>query len=204
MTVSAPWSIVAVGDFDGDGKADILFRSSDNTTQIWFMNGPRIIGRSPVMGEDGPTLTTPRSAERTAGVQAYFNDVCPDLLFRSSDNTTQIWFMDGARFCGMIRLLAKYARSQFTTILRSSIVAVGDFDGDGKADILFRSSDNTTQIWFMNAQKVMGRSPVIGEIGPVLAGPPWSIVGTGDFNSDGKDDLLWHNTATNETKIWFI
>jgi len=30
----------------------------------------------------------------------------------------------------------------------------------------------------------------------------WSIVGTGDFNGDGKDDILWRHTS-GDTVIWF-
>jgi|GEM_PF-6527950 len=39
-------------------------------------------------------------------------------------------------------------------------------------------------------------------------GDPWSIVGAGDFdrddNPEGTADILWHNSLTNETKIWFM
>jgi hypothetical protein len=34
--------------------------------------------------------------------------------------------------------------------------------------------------------------------------PLWKIVGTGDFNSDGKCDILWQNRATNECGIWLM
>src|SRR5215472_9289390 len=40
--------------------------------------------------------------------------------------------------------------------------------------------------------------------GPVIVGPPWSVVGVGDFNNDGHADILWHNSDTNETQIWFM
>jgi len=31
----------------------------------------------------------------------------------------------------------------------------------------------------------------------------WTIVGTGDFNGDGKSDVLWHDTSGN-VAIWFM
>jgi len=31
----------------------------------------------------------------------------------------------------------------------------------------------------------------------------WSIVETGDFNGDGKSDILWHDTSGN-VAIWFM
>jgi hypothetical protein len=36
----ALWAIAETGDFDGDGKSDILWReTSAGTVEIWFMNG---------------------------------------------------------------------------------------------------------------------------------------------------------------------
>jgi hypothetical protein len=32
----------------------------------------------------------------------------------------------------------------------------------------------------------------------------WQIVGTGDFNGNGKTDILWQNTATGERAIWLM
>ena len=38
----AAWQIAGIGDFDGDGMADILWRHSGGTVALWEMNGGAI------------------------------------------------------------------------------------------------------------------------------------------------------------------
>src|SRR5262249_51687999 len=34
--------------------------------------------------------------------------------------------------------------------------------------------------------------------------PGWRIVGTGDFNGDGRVDLIWQNDTTRQVTVWFM
>jgi len=40
-SVSPDWSVVGVGDFNGDGKANILWRHTSGMVYTWLMNGKR-------------------------------------------------------------------------------------------------------------------------------------------------------------------
>ena len=69
------------------------------------------------------------------------------------------------------------------------VIGTGDFNGDGKADILWQNTDGTPAIWEMN-----GTTPIAGVVLPNPGSSSWHVIGTSDFNGDGKADILWQNT----------
>ena len=58
-----------------------------------------------------------------------------------------------------------------------------------KTDILWRNVDGTAAIWLMNGTTFIGGG-ALPNIGPSTL---WAVAGTGDFNGDGKSDILWQN-----------
>ncbi|MGQ0658684.1 MAG: FG-GAP-like repeat-containing protein, partial [Chromatiales bacterium] len=81
------------------------------------------------------------------------------------------------------------------------ISGVGDFDGDGKADIVFRhKTAGTNRIWFMDGATRVGSSVGID----TLASLSWIIAGAGDFDGDGDADILFRNKVSGANRIWFM
>ena len=51
----------------------------------------------------------------------------------------------------------------------------------------------------MNGNTLIGGGPVSPD-----PGPSWKAIGTGDFNDDGRSDILFQNTSNGEVSIWEI
>jgi hypothetical protein len=82
-----------------------------------------------------------------------------------------------------------------------SILGTGDFDGDGKSDILWQNaSSGTVEEWLMNGSTVSATS----DIATLAPGTGWTVAGIGDFNGDGKSDILWRNTASGSVQAWLM
>ena len=41
--VPVDWRIAGVGDFNADGKADIVWRHNSGSVAIWLMNGTQVV-----------------------------------------------------------------------------------------------------------------------------------------------------------------
>ncbi len=76
------------------------------------------------------------------------------------------------------------------------VSAVGDFNDDGYADLVFTSANNDVWLW-TNDQHAGFTST---KIGTYPAG--WALVGAGDIDGDGYDDLLWINQGTCQFAYW--
>src|SRR5262249_20205871 len=74
----------------------------------------------------------------------------------------------------------------------------GDFNGDGRADILTRNSDGTLSMWLMDGARI-AQGAVIYDHLPLT----WQVVDAhDDFNGDGKSDILTRSTSDGTLSLW--
>jgi VCBS repeat-containing protein len=83
-------------------------------------------------------------------------------------------------------------------------VAIGDFNGDAASDVLLQNqTTGAAEIMFLNTNS----TDAVGTVaGPAVAlatpGAGWKAISSGDFNGDGKSDILWQNTASKAVKVY--
>jgi hypothetical protein len=174
-----------LNDLDGDGKADLVWRNTnDGSTAIWLMNGA-VIASSAFPG--GVPLVW-----QIAGVGDVNGDGRADVIWRNqSSGTVAIWLMNGSAITSV--------GFPGSASLDWSIHGVGDVNGDGKADLIWRNTnDGSTAIWLMNGA-------VLASSG-FPAGVPmvWQIAQVGDVNGDGKADVIWRHSTSGTVAIWLM
>jgi len=182
--VDAPdpaWTIRGIGDFDGDGHDDVLFRSAEGRTLIWFMNKGRKTGEA--------SGSSPGLDWAVQGIGDFDGDGRADILWRSASGVLAF----SSRGTDWNDVSAPVSPGW-------GVAAIGDFNGDAHADILWRHSTGRIEIWFMSGTRQLQTSSRNAQ-GP---GASWTVQGVGDFDGDGRDDVLWRDrSAPWGLSIWF-
>jgi glucose/arabinose dehydrogenase len=181
LTTDPAWTISHVADFNGDGKADILWRNTNGATTVWLMDGGSVLTTVGLLGPD--------ASWRVSHVGDFNGDGKADILWRNSNGAVTMWLMNGAVVASKAGILGADPNW--------SVSHVADFNSDGKADLLWRNTNGAVTMWLMNGT-IIGSSN--GLLGP---NPDWSVTHTGDFNGDGRSDLVWRN-VNGAVTLWMM
>jgi len=185
------WKVMSVGDFDKDGKSDILWRNqSTGQNAIWMMNGTTVAA--------GTALIAPVTDLnwKMVGTGDFDGDGMEDILWRhAATGQNAIWLMNGTTVKAGSALISP------VTDLNWKIAGTGDFNKDGKSDILWRNqSSGQNAIWMMNGTTVAAGTALITAVSDLN----WKVADVGDYNQDGKSDILWRHATTGQNAIWFM
>ena len=186
VNLGTSWHVVGTGDFNGDGRDDILWRN-DNGQTIDFLsqaNGTFLDNRN--VFNMNPGLDW-----HVMGTGDFDGDGRDDILWRNDIGTvvTLLGAPNGS-FVGNVTF-------NLNPGLDWHVEGTGDFNGDGRDDILWRNDIG-------NVVTLLGHpnGSFVGNVNFALnPGLDWHIVGTGDFNGDGYDDILWRNDAGTVTDL---
>ena len=177
------------GDFNGDGKTDLLLLNDTNHgVAIWQMNGTQV---ATAVRRSAPS--TPPAAGTIEDTGDFNGDGKADLLLLNDTNHgVAIWQMNGTQVDSQPQVGTINAAAAGTS------QDTGDFNGDGKTDLLLLNDTNHgVAVWQMNGTQVDLKRP--GRHHRYAAGTSQD---TGDFNGDGKTDLLLLNDTKHGVAVW--
>ncbi|MFO0827448.1 MAG: VCBS repeat-containing protein [Phycisphaerales bacterium] len=196
-TAPSTYVMQGMGDFDGDGDADFLFRdSTTNIFQVWLMNGSTVATNSAVQGTGAVSTNLV-----CIGVGDTNGDGKADVIFRNTtNNTITIWYMDGVTMTSTGKVVdgngANMVASNYT------FLGTGDFNGDKRFDLLWRNNaNNVTLGWLLNGRTVL-KNATVGNA-PVMTAL-WEVGTITDLDGDGRDDVVWRKTSNGSVNGWLM
>lgn len=173
------------GDFDGDGDRDLLWQHASNgALWIWWMAEGELesVTRLDHAVPEGAAML---------GVADVDGDGREDILLRSgSVGAVTAWLMAGAERLG---------ESFFGNSVGLDCLALEDLDSDGSAEILWRDRAGRLTTWSLRIGSTAESAPV-ATVNPV--GSVWRLATAGDFDGDGRTDLVWRHATLGIVTIW--
>ncbi len=174
-----------IGDFDGDGRADVLWSpradSSVDNGQLWLS--------TPERGRFEGRRATPvyHDARAQPHVADFDGDGADDVIWYRADTG---W--------GLLQYVRADGRvdNYPTTFDRGLSLEVGDFDGNGTDDLAwYDAATGLGSFWFFER----GGAITAGLLRP---GPGFKIA-AGRFDADAAVDLLWYGPGELPDVVWY-
>jgi glucose/arabinose dehydrogenase len=185
------WTVAGTGDFNGDGRDDILWRNlSGGENYVFPMNG-LAIGAG-----EGYLRTVANLDWKIAGIGDLDGDSRADIVWRNNATGDNYLFP-------MLGLMVKPTEGYLRSVPSQhwQIDGVADFTGDGKDDLLWRNrATGENYLYPMVASAILATEGYLRSV-PDQA---WQIVQVGDFDGDGKADVLWRNSDTGENYVYLM
>jgi hypothetical protein len=180
---------IAAGDFDGDGWVDLAIACQWRAGDIVHPTGPAtsfIYWNSPDgFSADRRSAFTFDNAGATAVCAGNLDGDKRDDLVMMAGPKAYVYLSPGGRFDGTAK------RREFPMPIVPLNAAIGDVNGDGKADLAFCVRDEVLILPALDAEHAI-HLPAKTPLDVVLA----------DLNKDGKDDVAIANHAGAEGATW--
>lgn len=176
------WQIFGPGDFNGDTRDDILWRSDTGAITEW-------LGQADGSFSNNPAALAQVSNDLQIAATGDFNgDGRDEIVWRSIST--------GATFARLASPDGSFSPDPSASYLMPSnwqVAGSGDFNGDGQSDLLWRENASGSIIeWLGQADGTFAYNAAANASVSVA----WILWDTGDYNGDGRDDLLLRNPAS--------
>jgi hypothetical protein len=206
-TLKVPgWKVIDTGDVDKDGIADILyFNPATQQTAIHFMTDEGQIKSAGFISAGGANITLNAADQWSpVGLSDVTGDGILDITWRAAaTDLIAYWTVAGTTSTALVSggfLKAATGTADFKVGDNSKGVKMGDFDGDGKADMLLSNG----KVVFFGA--FTSPNLVVKGIQTLPANGDTSLVvrTVGDYNVDGTTDLAWESTTADKQVLEYL
>ncbi len=179
---------IAIGDIDGDGKADIITGTYGAQYFAVFRNtatAGTIDASSLATAVDFPAAITGSGGNSFVAIGDLDGDGKPDVVI--TNDYIDVWVMHNTSTAGSPSFAAGV---DFTAGNGTTFIAISDIDGDGKADLAISNTNDGTVSILRNTATAgtINASSFAAQVVFAVGYDPYSIV-WGDFDGDGKPDL---------------
>ena len=140
----------------------LLHNDTTNESQFWLLDGFKVVARATLLDEDSNVINVggPWSVVGVGTDQAAITR--PNIVWHDQNsNMILLWRMLNHKISSRVAVLGEDGKTAFVVRPPWNIVGVGDFGGNGKADILWHNTNGQSEIWFMDDDKVVG-SGIVG------------------------------------------
>ncbi len=178
---------VAIGDLDGDGKSELTVVNYGSATISVFRNtasSGTIANSSFAAKVDFTVGTNPRSV----AIGDLDGDGKPDLAIANTTSSTVSILRNTFTTIGTISFAAKV---DYTTGSAPHFVAIGDLDGDGKAD-LATANNGSASVSVLRNNSIAGTISLETKVDFTAGSFPVSMA-IGDLDTDGKAEMVVTN-----------
>jgi hypothetical protein len=180
---SGGYQIAGLGDFNGDGISDVLWRDpATGQVDEWRMKDGHWDG-SIDLGSHG-------AGWAVAAVGDFNGDGTSDVLWHeAATGKLDAWIMNNGQWSKSVDLGSHGTDWQ--------VLAAGDFNGDHVSDILFRNTTTGQLDEWQMAGGNWSKSISLGSYSTA-----WTFAAAGDLDHDGVSDILWRNPTTGQIDEW--
>jgi hypothetical protein len=183
---SPEWQVETSGDYDGDGRTDLIWRNATNGKHsMWLMNEWRVIGQA-VIDEPPTSRLVATAADYDAN-----GDGCTDLIWRETTSDLYwVYLMKGTSKIG------SFAVADGTGY---DLVATGNYDSNGIGDLLWRDQSTGAVVqWLMTYDATKGSGKPRKET-PISSGTTRAPVQSQSFWGNA---ITWRRPADGTYAVW--
>lgn len=171
--VPADLVLVGTGDFNSDDEIDLVWQDvTDGSTSVWFMQGAEW------PGETGWLPQLPSLHWRYAAPADFNQDGYVDLVAHNTQSGANlICYMQKTNRIRVVEIAAQ-------PDLSYRLIAAGVFNPLGQADLLWRNTSGSNQVWRMNGAQLLGKIDLRHH-----SDTNWVIVGTSSYELDMEEEV---------------